>query len=221
MKKYILTIWVTIFLFSCFSSCTKEVSPINDKVSAKVLSSNQYTSGIRYIVLDGDTLNLESLFVQVDTVLVEKDGYVISNEPLVTRAINNEVIPMTISGYQQFTYTSDKIYNVTFTDDVIDAIGLNHNYTYQCKLYLAQYRVGYPSGMSPVELYSPQCGFKPGQSYNKAPRGYEIQLVPGQNSFVMSTYIFAVQQANEHPISYSDVWAPCRPNDLVWNFGLR
>lgn len=223
MKNSIVIGGIIISISSCISSCSNEVPAINNKESTRSSSLllDQSISGIKYIILDGDTLDLKSFFTNVDIVLTEKDAFNVSNIAINSRMIDDNIIPMTYTGYQTFSRYSDKSYNVAFTKEIANAIGLNPDYSYRCSLYLAQLRIGYPSGMLPVELFSPMCGFKPGQLPNFASRGYELQLVSGVKSFVLSTYIFSVEEANAHPEFFEDVWAPCRPADIIWDFGLR
>lgn len=209
-----------VFIFICISSCSNGVLEINDEENGKIIYSNRL--GTTSIVLDNDTLSLKSFFPKIDTLLVEKDSFNITDIPLATRIIDDNIIPLTFTGCQTFTQPiKNKIYNMTFAKDIADALGLNHTYSYQCYLYLAQLRVGYPSGMFPVESISPQCGYKPGQSTISPVRGYELQLVPGANSFVLSTYIFSVIRANENTTLLNDVWAPCKSADIIWNVGLK
>ena len=206
----------------CVLSCSNEGVPgINDEESIKVKTSNQL--GIKSIVLDGDTLSLESFFPKIETVLVESDSFNITGISMASRIIDDNIIPLTFTGAQTFTEPDkSRLYEVMFTKDVCNAIGLNPDYIYMCYLFLAQLRVGYPAGMSPVETTSPQCGYKPGQPvWGGDIRGYQLQLVPGVNSFVLSTYIFRVFYAKEDVTTLEDKWAPCRAAEIIWNVGLK
>ena len=221
MKNFISLGGIIISLCLSVLSCSNELPKVNSGENMQVASLKQHTSGIQYIILDGDTLNPNFIFAKMDTVLIEKDSFNIDNISLPLHTKGNDIISMTFTGYQTFNYYSDKLYTVKFTDDVINEIGLNPNYSYRCKLYLAQVRIGYPAALTPIELISPKCGFRPGQPVDNASRGYELNLVEGVRSFVLSTFIFEVQDAHEHPISYTDVWAPCRPEDIIWDFGFK
>lgn len=223
MKRSIVIGGIIISISSCISSYSNEIPTVKDKENTRAssLSLDDNLSGIQYIISNGDTLDLKSFFTKVDVVLTEKDAFSISDASIDSRIIDENIIPMTYTGYQTFSRYTDQSYNVAFTKEIANAIGVNPDYSYRCSLYLAQLRIGYPSGMLPVELSSPMCGIKPGQAPNFAFRGYELQLVSGVNSFVLSTYIFKVIEANGHPEFFEDVWAPCRPADIIWDFGLR
>lgn len=144
--------------------------------------------------------------------LLKTDFYTLS-------APKGDLIPVSWNGYQVLGEIKEgATITAAFDKELAAQLGLSAGVIYDCWVYQAGIVFQFSSpDMHFVQLPSPKCGFYPGEQT----RGYRYyKLDDRPNAWFLYTNLYkAFMYA--HDVLRNPVWAPCRPEDIVWDYGIN
>ncbi len=213
--KSLFTVAIFVILFS---SCEKNsINEIDQQSNSSKTKSMDVNPSSIWDSTTVDGINIKEFISNIDKTIDKTNFF--PKTP--AKTVNNrskfiEPVDLLFTGYQTIDRTSDKLYSLKFSADVLAQLGLLDR-LYSCHLYLVNYSVEFVNSEF-YKLPSPLCGFEPGYSVDAGIRGYELNTYNG-NVAIMSTYLFRLSNDADGG-NYIDTWAPCRKEDIEWHIGM-
>lgn len=188
----------------CFS-CTEELSTLSEEEPKIELVLNK--SATRTFTNEISTGNIPMI-----------DAFDVNNQTQVP-LIDDDVIPLSYTGYQTIKLVTDFPLRLGVSKDVAASLGIDPTRTYVCTKYEVKLRSGFNDGLKFVQLPSPLCGYYTTFS-TPYERGYTWETVANTNSIIMTTSIYKCSSDSQGQ-HYDNLWIPCKKEDIVWDFGVK